>query len=110
LILVAAEVHDAADRRVCRGRKLDEGETLLTRDRERLRRGHDAERPSPLPSPPAFPNPGGFLAPPPGIPPRAVVENDKGLPNKNPVCILNWRPRGRRRFHPSRRFLPAPPE
>src|SRR5262245_13072998 len=43
LVLILAEIHDAADRRACRRRDLDEVEALLLRDGQRLGRRHDAE-------------------------------------------------------------------
>ena len=43
LVLVLPEVHDAADRRHGRRRDLDEVESLLLRNRKRLRRRHDAQ-------------------------------------------------------------------
>ena len=43
LILILAEIHDAAHRRVRRRRDFDQIESLLPRDGERLRRRHDAE-------------------------------------------------------------------
>src|SRR5207247_3289723 len=43
LILVLAEIHDAANRRGGRRRDFDEVEPLLFGERERLRRRHDAE-------------------------------------------------------------------
>src|SRR5688500_5231650 len=43
LVLVLAEIHDPADRRLGGRRDLDQVEPLLTRDGHRLRRRHDAE-------------------------------------------------------------------
>src|SRR5204863_9770002 len=43
LVLVLAEVHDPADRRVRGRRDLDQVEALLFRNRQSLRRRHDAE-------------------------------------------------------------------
>src|SRR4051812_10581689 len=43
LVLILPEIHDAADRRHGRRRDLDQVEPLLLRNRERLRRRHDAE-------------------------------------------------------------------
>jgi hypothetical protein len=70
-------------RRGCRGRDLDQVETFLARDRERLRRRHDAELLPVLIDDPDFPYPDPFVDPRAVVPPRASIESDiNPLPNQ----------------------------
>ena len=77
LVLIAPEVHDSTDRRIGRGRNLDEVETLLARDRERLRRRHDAELLAVFVDDPDLANPDAFIDPRAIVSPRTAIECDK---------------------------------
>ena len=77
LVLVAPEVHDAADRRVRRCRNLHEVEPLLPRDGQRLLRRHDAQLLPGVVDDADFADPDAFVDPDAVFPPRAAVESDK---------------------------------
>src|SRR5690348_12561197 len=77
LVLVLAEIHDPADGRHGRGRNLDEVEALRPRQRERLRRRHDAELCAGVVDYPDFPYPDAFVHSDAIIASWPAVESDK---------------------------------
>src|SRR5262249_53401481 len=83
LVLVLAEVHDAADGRVCGRRDLDQVETLGLGNRQRLRRRHDAELRSVVVDDANFSNTNAFVHTNAVVTARSSVECDKCLLVKN---------------------------
>src|SRR5262245_32505678 len=88
LVLVLPEVHDAANRRVCRGGDLDEVETLRLGNRQRLRRRHDAELRSGVVDHANFPDPDPFVDTNAIVTTRSSFECDKSLPKKRPWSLV----------------------
>src|SRR5450756_2095144 len=72
LVLVLAEIHDAADRRLRHRRDLDQVQTLLASNGQRLLRRHDAQLLGGVIDDTNFPHPDPF------IDPRAVVTSWSG--------------------------------
>src|SRR5207237_8738165 len=83
MVLVAPEIHDAADRRRRRCRNLHEVQPLLPRNRQCLRRRHDAELFTRFIYVPGCPDPDAFVHPRATVTPRAAVECDNNL-------LLTW--------------------
>src|SRR5688572_12010359 len=79
LVLIAPEVHDAADRRDRRRGDLHEVEPLLPRDGQCLRRRHDPELRAVLVDDADFPDPDAFVDPRAVVAPRTSVKSDKNL-------------------------------
>ena len=79
LVLIFPEIHDAADRRHGRRRDLDQVEPLLLRDRQGLRRRHDAELRARVVDHPDLADADAFVHPHAVVTARASVESDKGL-------------------------------
>src|SRR6185436_10957640 len=79
LVLIAPEVHDAADRRDRRRGDLHEVEPLLPRDGQRLRRRHDPELRSVLVDDADFPDSDAFVHPRAIVAPRTAIKSDNGL-------------------------------
>src|SRR5262249_49072400 len=77
LVLIAPEVHDAAHRRIGGRGDLDEVESLLSRDGQRLRRRHDPELRAVLVDDADFPDPDAFVHPRAIVPPRTAIKSDK---------------------------------
>src|SRR5262249_31526942 len=77
LVLIAPEVHDAADRRYRRGGDFHEVEPLLPRDGQRLRRRHDPELCSVLVDDSDFPDSDAFVDPRAIVAPRTAIKCDK---------------------------------
>jgi len=82
LVLVAAEVHDAANRRHRRSGDLDQVEALLSRDSQRLLRRHDAQLRARVVDDPDLANPDPFVYPRAVVPARASVKSDKLPPGQ----------------------------
>ena len=61
LILILAEIHDPAHRRYGRGRDLDQVQSFLLGNGQRLRRRHDAELLAVIIDYANFPNPDSFV-------------------------------------------------
>src|SRR5207247_32042 len=88
LVLIAAEVHDAADRWRRRRGDLDEVEPLLLGDRQGLLRRHDPQLLARIVDHPDFTHPDPFIHPRAVVPPRASVVSDRTLQRK--VELVNW--------------------
>ena len=80
LVLIAPEVHDAADRRHRRRGDLDQVEALLSRDGQRLLRRHDAELRARVVDDADLANPDPFVYPRAVVPPRASIKSDNVPP------------------------------
>ena len=79
LVLILAEIHDPADRRVRGRRDLDEIETLGFGDGQGLRRGHDAQLLTGVVDDPDFPDANALVDTNAVVPARRSVESDNGL-------------------------------
>src|SRR5215471_1198213 len=79
LVLIAPEVHDAADRRHRRRGDLHEVEPLLPRDGQRLRRRHDPELRAVLVDDADFTDPDAFVDPRAIVAPRTAIKCDNSL-------------------------------
>src|SRR3954469_16291220 len=77
LVLIAPEVHDPADRRDRRRGGLHEGEPLLPRNGQGLRRRHDPELRAVLVDDADFADPDAFVDPRAVVTPRAAIKSDK---------------------------------
>ena len=77
LVLILAEIHDAADRRHRRRRDLDQVEPFLLGNRQGLRRRHDAELRAGVVNYPDFADPDAFVDPRAVISAGTSVESDK---------------------------------
>src|SRR5436190_7211116 len=86
LILIAPEVHDAADRRHRRRGDLHEVEPLLPRDGQRLRRRHDPQLRAVLVDDADFADPDAFVDPRAVVAARAAVKCDKASYRKFLTC------------------------
>jgi hypothetical protein len=101
LVLVLAEVHDPADRRVGRRRNLNQVETLGFCNSERLRRRHDAELGAVVVDHADFPDSNAFVHTNAVVTARSSVECDNYL--------LELFGRGRRSSRPARDALKGVP-
>ena len=79
LVLVLAEVHDPADRRHGRRRNLHQVQSLASRERERLRRRHDAELLAVVVDDANFAHPDSFVDPNTVVAAWASIESDNYL-------------------------------
>src|SRR3954467_1229615 len=101
LVLIAPEVHDAAEGRDRGRRDLDEVEPFPPRDGHRVRRWHDPELCAVLVDDANFTDPDAF------VDPRAIVATRTAVKSYNNL-LLNLRRPILLRVHPWRRFRPAP--
>src|SRR3989338_10441498 len=81
LVLIFAEIHDAADGWSRRGRDFDQVESLLLRKSQRLWRRHDAELLAAVVDDTGFPNPNSLVDPHAVVAAGGAVKSDKGLLN-----------------------------